>query len=318
MRSLVAWLALCSVGLALIPAHRALSEGPSWAAPTAADRKEAARKFAEGTHAFDLGDYTRAGEAFEAAYSLAPHEDPLLNAAHAWHRAGELSRAANLYARYLREAPANATDRPGATAALARLAGKLARIEVHTTPGVEDVRVDDVPVDGQVVYVVPGTHALRARGAQGEPILQRQDVGPGAEVSVLLSPPTVIAPSPMPMPPPVTVREAPATPPPSPRHGWSPVVVFVEAGLTLATASVMIWSGVDTENALHTFQRSPTQAALDAGRGDEVRTNVLVGATVGLLAVTGATAIWLTAFRGRASGAGVSVGFGSAAVHGSF
>src|SRR5262249_30884250 len=75
---------------------------------TAEARREAARKFGDATRAFDAGDYRRAGEGFEAAYQLAPHEDPLWNGARAWHLAGDLARAANLYARYLREAPPNA------------------------------------------------------------------------------------------------------------------------------------------------------------------------------------------------------------------
>src|ERR1700722_20008120 len=132
------------------PAYAQSTAPPS---PTAEARKDAARRYAEGTRAFDARDFTRAGEAFDAAYALAPHPDALWNSARAWHSAGELARAANLYARYLREARRDAPDRPGALAAQKQLASRLGRIEIHPGEGVQNVRVDDVPVEGTVVYV---------------------------------------------------------------------------------------------------------------------------------------------------------------------
>jgi hypothetical protein len=98
--------------------------------------------------------------------------------------------------------------------------------------------------------------------------------------------------------------------------GWPPVVVVAELGVTVAAAAVMVWSGVDTENALSTFRATPTQATLDSGRSDEVRTNVLIGATVGLAALTGVTAIWLTSWHTKQ--ANLALGFGSATLRGSF
>lgn len=91
------------------------------AAPTQADRDAAAREFARGEKAFKAGEFVLAASAFEEAYRLAPHHAPLWNAARAWHRAGQHARAANLYTKYLSEAPADAPDREGARTALAEL-----------------------------------------------------------------------------------------------------------------------------------------------------------------------------------------------------
>jgi hypothetical protein len=309
-----------ALGILLVAAPAYAQASPS--TPPAEVRKEAARRYAEGTHAFDAGDFTRAGEAFDAAYRLAPHPDALWNAARAWHRAGELARAANLYARYLREAPRDAPDRPSALAAQKQLASKLGRIEIHAEDGVEDVRVDGVPVESPVLYVVPGVHALRGRSAQGE--IERQvTLEAGGEVSVLVAPPPSpppTAPSPPATTPPAAAQPAatPAIAAPS-RHGWSPAVVWVEAGVTLAVVGVTLWSGLDTLSTLHTYDARPTQGTLDSGRSQEVRTNVLLGASIGLAAVTGLTALLLVDWRGpRGDAVVVRLGPGSVIVRGSF
>jgi hypothetical protein len=272
-------------------------------------------------HAFDVRDFTRAGEAFDACYQLAPHPDALWNGARAWHQAGELARAANRYARYLREAPNDAPDRPGALAAQKQLASKLARLEVHTAEGVTDVRVDDLPVDGPVVFVVPGVHALVGHTRGGD-VEQRQTLTAGADVSVLISPPeeppVAVTTAPSPAPPGIMIA-APPPSPEAPRHFTLPrAVVFVEAGVTLAVAGVTLWSGLDTLSTLRTFNATPTQRTLDAGRTEEVRTNVLLGASIGLAAVTGITAIWLVDWHRRGGNTAVLVGPGSANVRGSF
>src|SRR5687768_7067592 len=87
----------------------------------------AASAFEQGTEAFRAGDFVRAAEAFESAYAIRAHHDALWNAARARERSGANVRAANLYARYLREAPPSAPDRDTAIAALNALAQTLGR-----------------------------------------------------------------------------------------------------------------------------------------------------------------------------------------------
>jgi hypothetical protein len=282
------------------------------AAPAAAQdaRHDAARAFADGTKAFDAGDYTRAAQSFESAYALAPHEDALWNAARAWHKALELAKAANLYAQYLQEAPPNAPDRAGATAALRALSAKLGRIEVHVGAGVDQVRIDDAPLRGTSAYVVPGMHVLRASSAKG-PIEQQQVVKEGETKSVVLAaaadaPPEPVAPPPPPPPPPPIEQ---------PTHsGWSPLVVWIGGGLTLVLAGVTTWSGLDTVSKLHDFESTPTQDALDDGRGKQTRTNVLIGVTAGVAVLTAAAAIFLVDWKSDTT----RVGIGPSGVFGSF
>jgi hypothetical protein len=316
------WLTLGFALTAGVPLARADEERSP---PTSDDaRKEASRRFADGTRAFDGGDFRRAGELYESAYQLSPHEDPLWNAARAWHRAGELARAANLYARYLRVAPADARERAKATSSLAQLATKLGRLELHVGAGVEDVQVDGRPLDGPDVYVLPGTHVIRARAGQS-PLDSQQTVRAGDAISVVLSMPsstpgsapvtaTPLAKAPEPEP-----SERSASPPSGGWRGWSPVVVAVEGGVTLVLAGLVVWSGLDTMSTLREFERTPSQAVLESGRDQQLRTNVLLGASIGAAAITAATAIWLTDWgRGKDVSVGVGVGPSGLAVRGGF
>jgi hypothetical protein len=275
-----------------------LADGAS-ASPSSEERRAAAREFAEGQRAFKAGDYPHAGTSFEAAYHHAPHPAPLWNAARAWYRAGELVRAANLYAKYLREAPPKAPDRNSATSALNELSQKLARLEIHA-PDMTDVKVDEQPTEGLSVYVNPGAHVVEAH-AGDKVVRQSQNVQAGQVVSVaLVAPPDttpVATTTPPPMPSNMTGTTTSAAPPPESK-GWSPVVVYVGAGLTAAFAGLTIWSGIDTLNQKNAFNQAPTQDNLDQGKSRETRTNIFLATTIGLGALTAAAAIFLVDWHG--------------------
>lgn len=287
----------------------ARADEPPGPSTTADGRRDAASRFEEGTRAFDSGDFRRAGELFEIAYKLAPHEDPLWNAARAWQRAGELARAANLYARYLRVAPADARDRGKATQAMAQLAAKLARIEVQLGRGVDSPRVDGQPLEEASVYVVPGSHIVRAHTADGD-VEAEKSAQAGEIVSVVLSAQPRGTES---------RTTEPVTPTPEARHGLSPIVVVIGSAITGALAGVTAWSGLETMGTLHDFEAAPTQETLDRGRSQEVRTNVLLGATVGVAALTGVAAIFFTDWSGPPSArARVGVAPNGLVLHGAF
>jgi hypothetical protein len=250
------------------------------------DRKAAAKLFGEGQKAYREGDFRHAAQAFEDAYQKAPRLPPLYNAARAWQKGGEMVRAANLYASYLRKAPPSAPDRNSATSALRDLETKLARLEVHAAD-FSDLKVDGAPValeDQQpaslVIYVTPGSHVIEGMHA-GAAARQEPTATAGTSMSVVLMPKetAVVAP--------VVVEK------PRGGGGLSPIVVIVGAGATVLAGGFMIWSGVDTTSQRNTFNASPTQANLDTGRSDEARTNVLVGITAGLAVVTGVLAIFV-------------------------
>jgi hypothetical protein len=253
------------------------------ALPARADDADdrAARAFAEGQQAFDAKDYARAAEQFEAAYADKPHHAPLWNAARSWHRAGESVRAANLYARYLREAPPDARDRDNATAALAELSPHIGRLELHTV-GVAHVTVDGVVPNGETVYVAPGEHVVEADGALGKTV----SVQAGETASVTLTP--------LPPPPPPEILPKPERP----KKPLSPIVVYAGGALSLVAGGLFIGSGLDTVSKYDAYKSDRTQGKLDDAYASEARTNVLLGTAIGLAVITGVVAIFWTDWSG--------------------
>lgn len=285
------------------------------------DPKAAGAAFTEGQHAYKKGDYRHAGESFERAYMLYPKLPALWNAARAWQDAGELTRAANLYSKYLSLAPPSAPDRDRAIKSLNQLNDKLARVDVHARD-FQDVQLDGATIEGLdaapdhtlVVYVNPGEHIVTGT-KDGAKAKNAATIPPGAIMSMVLS-----------------LDEKAPTPPPRERpivadgnsHGLPPWVLLIGGGLTAVSLGVTIWSGLDTNGARSDFDASPTQTKLDDGRGKETRTNVLIGVTAGVAVLTGVTAAFLVDWKGRAKETpregSLSVGFGpgSFAMKGAF
>lgn len=292
--------------------------GPN-AAPSAEDRKAAHAAFKEGDALFKKGDYRGAAEAYETAYKKAPHYAPLWNAARAWEAANEPVRAANRYAKYLDEAPPNAPDRNRAIASLKKLAAKLGKLDVHAAQGVENVTVDDEPIEGESVYVSPGAHVVQGRA--GDRVVREQPkVGAGESMSVALAPPP---------PEPEKPIEKPAPPLATPEHkGWSPVIVYFGGAVTGILAGLAVWSGLDTLHQKDVFDGSPTQDNLDQGKSKQQRTNLLIGAAAGVGAVTAIAAVFLVDWHGKSdekapeptgvASVRVRVGPGSIAIGGAF
>lgn len=289
------WRRILVVTIAVLVAI-VLVPGTLLAALADADRT-AARHFADGQKAFTAGDYAHAGDEFEAAYRDKPHHAPLWNAARSWQRAGEDVRAANLYARYLREAPPDAPDRDQATTALRGLTGRMGRIEPHAS-GVDKLRLDGKPVDAPVVYVAPGEHVAEADD-HGKTVRKVVTVRAGEQTSVTLAPVRETAPAEPLVGPPRDVRDDGGALVGS-RRPLPPVVVVVGVVLTAVAGGVTVASGLDTISKRNAFPSEPTQARLDAAFASQTRTNVLIVTTVGLGVVTAVLAAFFTDWSGGA------------------
>ena len=237
----------------------------------------AATAFEEGRKAFLAGDYAGAARAFERAYESKPHHDPLWNAARARHKTGETARAANLYARYLDEAPADAPDRDRATAALTGLRSTLGRLEIDTAEGIGNVRVDGAPPTRREHFVDPGEHRVEAEGAAQK--ILKVAAGESVHVTLAREEPLVVQPLPLP------IEE---------RRFSIPWPVFAAgAVLTAAGTAATIWSGLDTVAQKERFDETGTQEDLDEGRSRRTRTNVILGVTIGLAVLTTASAFFV-------------------------
>ncbi len=273
---------------------------PAWAqgsgGATTEDRKQAAKEFADGDRAFKNGDFKAAAEAYERAYRALPHYSALWNAARAWYRANDYPRAANLYSKYLDEAPTNARDRNNAIKALKELSEKLAHLQIHATD-VQDVKVDGDPVASTDVYVTPGAHVVEGHTSDGKSVRQAQNVEAGSTVSIALMPPSAAGTTPSPPPP-----SPPSVEPEKKKsHGLSPIVVVFGGAVTGVLAGITIWSGLDTLQQKDTFDQSPTQENLDVGKQKQTRTNILIGATIGAGVLTAMAAVFLVDWKGSSA-----------------
>jgi hypothetical protein len=283
-------------------------------------KKAAAAAFNRGEEAYASGRFNDAGVAFEEAYGHVPHPSALWNAARAWNRAGDLARAANLFTKYLNEAPPDAPDRKSAVTSLEQLTGKLGKLNIYA-PGFTVIEIDGEVIEGASVFVTPGTHIVRGRSQSG--VLERvQGVEAGGVASVALVQET--APPPKKDPnnesgsgkangqdqgKPVDLRVLP------------PAAVIGGGAATALFLGITVWSGIDTLNAKSDYDALPNQENLDIGRGKQTRTNVLLGVTLGVAALTGAAAVFFVDWgkRGPLEGeAKVGLGLGSVHVAGSF
>lgn len=284
------WRRMFVVALAvLVAAAMALASGVALAAPPPDADRTAARHFADGQKAFAAGDYAHAGDEFEAAYRDKPHHAPLWNAARSWQRAGDELRAANLYARYLREAPPDAPDRDQAIAAMRLLTPRMGRIEPHAA-GVDKLRLDGKVVDAPVVYVAPGEHVAEADD-KGKRVRKVVTVAAGAQISITLAPappPEIVAPK----------NDTPSIGPPSSRKPLPPIVTVIGGVLTAAAGGFAIVSGLDTVSKRDAFLGDKTQPRLDDAFSSQARTNVFIGTTIGLGLLTGVVAVFFTDWSG--------------------
>jgi hypothetical protein len=238
-------------------------------------------RFAEGERAYGAGDFVTAGEAFEAAHALDPQPASLWNAARSWHRAGELARGANLYREYVSVAPSHAPDRDAAIAALLELGRELGRLEL-VAPEARRVVVDGRPARVGTWYVGPGQHRVEASFAERSTASTVVVAKGETQTVVLDAPAPPLAPTPAPPPPRLPVE--------SETRGLSPGWLIPFVSLTGLSGALTIASGVDVLVARDQYLDIPpgerTQAQYDDGKLKQDRTNVLVGVTAGLAAVS--------------------------------
>ncbi len=240
----VTWILLVAVGLA---PSLAAAQGPAAAAPSQDDIKRAKRMAKLGKRAYKAGEYGDALVAFESAYEAVAKPKYLYNMARAHEKRGGLAEAAELYGRYLREAP-NAKDREAVETQADFLQSKLkktyCRLEVVAEQPDAAVKISGEGVTMNVKapwsgWLKPGRYDLSALlKGQGEYDEHTQKVGLSAGETRTVSfaaaakeaAPVEAAPDAPPPPPAAepptasTEAEGSDTPPPTPEASAPPVV----------------------------------------------------------------------------------------------
>ena len=273
------------------------------AEPTPAQVRVAAEAFDKGREAYKAEEYVDAAEQFEKADSNAPSSAALELAVRARDKAGELDRAATLLALALKRHPDDENLQKLSPDILKRAAEKLFEVSA-TCDQACDLTVGGKIIHGapdtqRTIYVTPGALTVRAGWSDNRSESKQLQAEAGGKGEVSFAAPATAASTSMAKEPTEQVAPEPVTDPTTDQGpakksgGLPPAVVFVGAGLTAVAGGITIWSGLDTVN-------NPGADAVKkacAGRGEscpeyqeglskQKRTNVLIGVTAGLGAIT--------------------------------
>jgi hypothetical protein len=267
-----------------------------------ADVSAAARAFADGQAAQLEGNYERAAQSYELAFSVAPSKEALRSAVRARQQANQLPRAATLATLLLAQYPDDAESTKLANEVIGEARGKLARIPVACTPactvalGGRAISLNAAA--SHVVFAPPGRHGLEVTFDGDRALTREITVKAGDDVNLPFEAPPSAARPPS--------RRAPQAAPTETgdaqvsAHGeargkpLSPTYVFIGAGLTAAIAGVTVWSGLDTVHAHDAYVKAPTAEGWSDGRSKQLRTNILIGSTAAVGVATGLVALFWT------------------------
>ena len=301
-----------------------LGGGPLWAqqAPDAERVRAAAEAFDTASVAYQAGRFELAASSFEAAYQAVPSARALRMAIRSRERAKHKGRAATLAALAERQYPDDDKTVALARDVIERLGKELHRLDVRcSTPCVLALGARAVPGKAarrHGVFVLPGKVTVSAsfvdeRAAEQQVIVARLGGRnllrfEGKEAAKPVEP----APKPPPpkKPPPKQpaagdVKLAQADQAQEPSWISSPVVFYSALGATAALGAVTIWSGVDTINnpgqevvRAACAGKGSDCAEYQQGRASQLRTNVLIGVTASVAALSGVIGLFVTEWDG--------------------
>jgi hypothetical protein len=270
-----------------------------WTSSAHADNVAAASKaFAEGQKASLAEDHARAAEFYELADSLAPSAPALRLATRSHYSAGHVATAATLAAELLSRYPSDKEARDTAEKILAELTPTLAHIDAKCGGGCS------VTIDGRALseenhekysfFVQPGEHEVIGVFAEGETV-KKIDVAAGRAITIeLVAPPKpepIVEPVKEPDPDPPVVIEVPKPLPPVKHGGKGIRRLWVIGGsvLTIGLGAAATFSGLatlDTRDkvveAVDANDNATATELYNKGRDEQIRTNILFGATAAI------------------------------------
>jgi hypothetical protein len=258
-----------------------------------ADVTAAARAFSEGQAAQLAGDYERAAQHYELAYSIVPSKEALRSAVRARMLASQLPRAATLAEVLLASYGGDPPSVKLANEVLAEARSKLARVGLKCAAGctiaVDARAVTLAPAPKHAFYLASGKHSIEVTFEGNLSVSRDIDAQPGVEIDLTIEKPApkVEPPPPppphqdQPPPPPPHQEQLPPPPPPPATRRELPMVIPIAGGATtLVLAGLTTWAGVATWNEHDKYVANPTDAVYNQGRTLQLRTNVLLTSTI--------------------------------------
>jgi hypothetical protein len=284
---------------------------PAHAEPSPRDQARAAQEFDSGVSLFEAAEYEAAARAFLRADVIAPNSEAVSNAIAAARKVNNHLLVAEAAERGISRQSADPGLGATARQALAEAARHLARVELSCDPTPCEVWMDGAKVAPGVHWAVPGTHGLAATRAGAARVEETHSLlaattyrvalhvnlpGSSAQAATVAitkvesEPPSpeqtpaqsAATPTPKEEPAPKTPRDSGTTS----RKGLSPTWFYVSAAVTAGLAGVWIWSGIDTLSANGDLPDNARLPEIDDVQGMAIRTDVLLGGTVVLGAVT--------------------------------
>ncbi len=283
--------------------------------PATADRvRSAADEYDAGRRAFNDSKFDEAAIHFENAFHDAPAAAAIRNAIAARSKAGHYARAATEAALAQTKYPDDAQTRDLVKSTLSEFEPKLHKTVLNCSPAcgvVADNRAVSIEDASRVVfYLDPGDHEVVVSWGEDRTKAVKVSAKAGGKTDLSLEAP---APKPKPAPdqplnasgrgvgsPPVTAEQ------PS-RKPFGPAIFIVGSVLTVGAGVALIASGVDTLNNPGTQKvralMLPGMSCENLGEkcpeyqqglASQTRTNVILGATIGVAVATAVIGIFFT------------------------
>ncbi len=318
----------CSLSLLALVAwsSHALAQEPTI---TAERLRAAEEEHDAGRRAFLANQFEEAAVHFENAFRDAPRAQALRNAIRARQLAKQGARAATLADLARRRYPADPQTVQLADAVLAELAPTLLDVKIRCTPDC------GVAADGRivsfseapalVVYLEPGRHEVVASWSGGRAESRRIEGAARAHLDLVLIAPPLAAVKPEVAPPVGPSPRLKVLQPAQESSGLSPAFFFVGLGLTVAAGVATTISGISTLNspgkeAVRTgcVGQGTSCPLYQSGLDGETRTNIGIGATLGLAAATAIVGVFFTGWSGKKTPPPIAVGLGTVGLSGRF
>ena len=272
------------------------------------DVNGAAKAFSQGQEAMLAGDPGRAAEMYELADELAPSAPALRNAARARLGAGHEAMAATDAAELLRRYSNDKESREVAEAILSQLSPRLAHFEVtcseDCTVSLDGKAASSKARTSHIFYAQPGARTVGATFDGGRQAQKQVTAIVGKSVTVTIDAPARPQPTPAAAATQLPVATTSVQPVES-SHGLRRAWVLVGAAVTVGLgvgATVEGMATLDTRDqikaAVAANDNAHAQTLYDQGRDQQLRTNLLFGAT----AAAGVTTVILAVFTDWSGG----------------
>lgn len=250
-----------------------------------ANLDEASEAFNRGSQAYETGNYESAANWFERANRLAPSETTRFAAMNSRQEQGDVLKALSHAVAFLSEYPSAQEER--LTAAREILDEHRADYVEVFAPCNCERSLNTRPVTEPRFFVGPNTrHQLVFSFDEGD-VVRTIEGEPGEQIDIEVEPPNanegrLVDPR---------VQEDEG-------GGLHPAVFGVALGSTVIAGGVLLWSGIDVQNINSDYESAVEQQRADdarrlysEGTSAEKRTNILIGVTGGLAALTVVLAI---------------------------